>query len=347
MKQFFIRRQNLLVICCILFAFTACRGPAAKTISASDSTATSDSALIAYKNSNHHLFLGFLVDDGNDPVASTNPANSPDSVDFLDLFVGYDTTKADWRAAQAKGTKIVRCYFPKYAYFDGSIKDPATKVPGYKNPPGFDPNNPTSSSTYFHWAANTYARDIDTNKWNAIDIDIESGTFGGDVPQSNGPNFLTAIAQYYGPNCSKCIVNPGSKKPIFFYDTDGSTDDNAMYTPYQSNYDYVDFQAYTTGKPGSHYWNGSGTADFGPLIKLYGLNKLIFLVNGDSFVQANGTQVPPGSDAAVTAALYSYAKWAKTNNAIGVGAYRMSRDYNHNPHFAVSRKAIQIMNPAK
>ncbi|TWJ04304.1 hypothetical protein JN11_00012 [Mucilaginibacter frigoritolerans] len=344
MKKIFTRERNLLIISFILLLFAACKGPAAKTTTASNSTATSDSALIAYKNSNHHLFLGFLVDDHNDPVASTNPANSPDSVDFLDLFVGYDTTKADWRIAQAKGTKIIRCYFPKYAYFDGSVNDPATKAPGYKNPPGFDQNNPTASSTYFHWAANTYAKDIDTNKWNGIDIDIESGTFGGEVPESNGPNFLTAVAQYYGPNCSKCSVNSGGKKPVFFYDTDGSANDDSMYTPYKSNYDYVDFQSYTTG---NHYWDGSGTADFDALVTMYGLNKLIFLVNGDSFVQANGVQVPPGVDSVVTASLYSYATWVKTNNGIGVGAYRMSRDYNHTPHFAVSRNSIQIMNPAK
>jgi len=342
MKLLFNKGRNLLIICTLLI-LAACKGPVAKTASVG-STSTSDSALIAYKNSNHHLFLGFLVADGNDPVPSINPANSPDSVDFLEFFAGRDTTKANWRTAQAKGTKIVVCYFPKYAYFDGSVNDPATKVPGYSNPPGFNQKVPNAKSTYYHWAKNTYEKDIDTNKLNGIDIDIEYGTFGGEVPQSNGPNFLIAVAQYYGPNCTKCVVGTGGKKPTFFYDTDGSANDAAMYTPYKNNYDYVDFQSYTTG---NHYWSGGGIAGFPALVKMYGLSKLIFLVNGDSFVQANGVQVPPGSDSVVTASLYSYANWVKTNNGTGVGAYRMSRDYNHNPHFAVSRNAIQIMNPAK
>jgi hypothetical protein len=328
---------KLLAFSCMLTAFAGCKGMAVKG-------SNNDSSLIAYKNSAHYVYLGFLVHDGNDPVASTNPANSPDSVDFLEFFAGRDTVQADWRAAQAKGTRIVVCYFPSSAYFDGSVNDPATKAPGYVNPPGFDQHNPTDTSTYNHFAKNTYTNDIVNSKLNGIDIDLESGTFGGEVPESNGPQFLTAIAQYYGPNCTACTVPTGGKKPVFFYDTDGTVDDDAMYTPYESNYDYVDFQSYTTG---NRAWGGSGTADFGPLIKTYGLNKLIFLVNGDSFVQANGAQSPPGSDSVVTASLYSYATWVKANKGIGVGAYRMSRDYNHKPPFAVSRNAIQIMNPAK
>lgn len=336
MKQI-ISLCSKILLTCILLPFVGCKK------SQNDKGVHMDS-LITYKNSKHHLFLGFLVGDGNDPVASYNPANSPDSVDFLEFFAGRDTTKADWRAAQAKGTRIVVCYFPKYAYFDGSINDPATKVPGYVNPPGFDQNNPTPTSTYNHWAKNAYTKDIAGDNLDGIDIDLEAGTFGREVPQTNGPNFLLAVAQYYGPNCTECVVKTGAKKPVFFYDTDGSVNDNAMYTPYQSNYDYVDFQSYTTG---NRYWYGRGTADFGPLVKTYGLNKLIFLVNGDSFIYASGKQDRPGGDSTATASLCSYANWVKANDGVGVGAYRMSRDYNHKPPFIVSRNAIQIMNPAK
>ncbi|MGZ3872127.1 MAG: EndoS/ChiA family endoglycosidase [Mucilaginibacter sp.] len=303
---------------------------------------TSNNDLINYKKSKHYLVLGFLVGDGNDPAAAYNPANSPDSVDFLEFFAGRDTTQADWRVAQAKGTRIVVCHFPKDAYFDGSANDPATKVHGYVNPPGFDQNNPTDNSTYNHWAKATYTQDILTDKLDGIDMDLERGTFGGEVPQSNGPNLLKALAVYYGPNCTACTTVTLGGKPVFFYDTDGTVNDNTMYTPLQSNYDYVDFQSYTTG---NHAWWGNGTGSFGPLVKTYGLNKLIFLVNGDSFAQA-GQPVPP-SDAIVTDSLYSYANWVKTHNGVGVGVYRMSRDYNHTPPFAVTRHAIQIMNPAQ
>lgn len=306
------------------------------------------SNLIKYKAGKHHIFVGFLVGDGNDSLLSYNPAYSPDSVDYLEFFAGRDSVRADWRVAQAKGTKIVACHFPSDAYFDGSVRDPATKVAGYVNPAGFDQQtaNATSTSTYYHWARDTYNKEIIDEGLDGIDIDIESGTFGKDVPNTapNGKNLLLALASYYGPNCTSCKVNDKGKKPIFFYDTDGSARyEDSMYRSTKSNYDFVLFQAYTTG---SHSWRGKGTASFQPLADLYGLENLIFLVNGDSFVHANGKQDRIPGDSIATADLYDYANWVKTHNAGGVGVYRMSRDYNHKPPFTASRRAIQIMNPA-
>ncbi|MDN5287358.1 MAG: putative glycoside hydrolase Family 18, chitinase 18 [Mucilaginibacter sp.] len=307
---------------------------------------TSNADLIAYKNSQHHLFLGFLVGDGNDPVASYNPANAPDSADFLEFFAGRDTVKADWRTAQAKGTRIVVCHFLSDAYFDGSSKDPATQVPGYVNPPGFNQTTPTSTSTYDHWARDMYAQHITNDQLDGIDLDIESGTLGGQVPTTTqAASLLVSVAKYFGPNCTQCTVPSGAKKPLFFYDTDGTGGGSsaAMYGNHKSNYDYVVFQSYTTG---SHAWSGTGTASFPALVNTYGLDKLIFLVNGDSFKYPNGSEDQTGGDAKATSDLYSYANWVKSNNGVGVGVYRMSRDYNHVPPFAVSRKAIQLMNPS-
>ncbi|MBS1773794.1 MAG: hypothetical protein JST82_13120 [Bacteroidetes bacterium] len=312
-----------------------------------NNTTTPTDPLITYKNSAHHIFIGYLVGDGNDPVQSFNPANAPDSVDYLEFFAGNDTVQADWRVAQNKGTKIVTCHFVKDAYFDGSAKDPATKVAGYVNPPGFDQNNPTVTSTYYHWAKDMYNKDIVTNKLDGIDLDIESGTFGGDVKSgANGDSLVVAIARYYGPNCTECtVMNSAGKKPVFFYDTDGTCGyDNIMFGQHKGNYDYVLFQSYTTG---SHAWTGTDTNSFAPLVTMYGLDKLIFLVNGDSFKYPNGSQDVPGGDSIATASLYNYATYVKNRNGAGVGVYRMSRDYNHKPPFAVSNHAIQIMNPAK
>ena len=305
-----------------------------------------EARLLTYKKSPHHLFVGFLVGDGNDPAASYNPANAPDSIDFLEFFAGRDSTTANWRIAQARGTRIVACHFPRDAYFDGSIKDPATKAPGYINPPGFDQYHANSSSTYNHWARDIYAKEITKEGLDGIDIDIESGTFGEDVPNTatNGKNLLLALAKYYGPNCTACTVGAGGKKPVFFFDTDRSARfEDSMYTAYKSNYDYVLFQAYTTG---SHAWRGGGIKGFKPLVDFYGLEKLIFLVNGDSFMYPDGKQDRAPGDSVATADLLNYAAWVKANKGVGVGAYRMSRDYNHKPPFAASRQAIQIMNPA-
>lgn len=336
-------------LCCITMLMVgACKKSSNKTTS-NPPPVTYDSLahLIAYKNSVHPIFVGYLVGDGNDPVPSYNPANAPDSVDYLEFFAGRDTTVADWRAAQAKGTKIVPCHFIQDAYFDGSIKDPATQVSGYVNPTGFDQYHSTTTSTYYHWARDTYNKEIVSQKLDGIDLDIESGTFGGDVQRTaaNGDSLVVAIARYYGPKCTQCdVLNSAGQKPVFFYDTDGSSGlEGTMYTPNKDNYSYVLFQSYTTG---SHYWSGTGTASFAPLVNTYGAEKLVFLVNGDSFIYPNGTQDQPHGDSIATANLYSYATWVKANGAAGVGAYRMSRDYNHTPSFAVSRHAIQIMNPA-
>ncbi|PZP42051.1 MAG: hypothetical protein DI598_17405, partial [Pseudopedobacter saltans] len=95
-------------------------------VNASPSISASVSDLISYKNSPHKIFVGYLVGDGADPQESFNPVNSPDSVDFLEFFAGNDPNRAHWRAAQAKGTRIVACHFLNDAYFDGSIKDPST-----------------------------------------------------------------------------------------------------------------------------------------------------------------------------------------------------------------------------
>lgn len=292
----------------------------------------SNSDLIAYKNSPHKIFVGFLVGDGADPAASFNPVNSPDSADFLEFFAGNDQNKSHWRAAQAKGTRIVVCHFLRDAYFDGSSKDPAT--------PTSTSTVPNANSTYDHWASAMYQQHIVVDSLDGIDLDIESGTLGDGVSSASYPKLLTSVAKYFGPSSTSPLTRSMGKRAVFFYDTDGSADNNTLVGP-SSNYDYVLFQAYTTG---SHFWSGSGTQSFGPLVSAYGLNKLIFLVNGDSFKHADGSQDQAGGDAKATSDLYSYANWVKSNNGIGVGAYRMSRDYNHTPPFAVSRQAIQIMN---
>ena len=294
--------------------------------SGTTAVATSNSNLIAYKNSNHHIFVGYLVADGADPVASYNPANSPDSVDFLEFFAGRDANRADWRTAQAKGTRIVVCHFLSDAYFDGSTQDG-----------GSGGTTPKSTSTYNHWAQAMYQQHIVNDSLDGIDIDIESGTLGSEVANAtNAKNVLIALSKYFGPNSTSALTVMG-KKPVFFFDTDGSIPggDGPLYTNYKTNYDYVLFQSYTTG---NHYWSGSGTQSFSPLVQTYGLNKLIFLVNGDTFTSSNTD--------ATTTSLLSYAQWVKTNNGTGVGAYRMSRDYNHTPPFYATRSAIQIMNPA-
>jgi len=310
-----------------------------------------NAALRAYKKSTHYITMGFVVGDGNDPEAAVNLLNQPDSLDMVFLFTGYDSNPTHWRALQAKGTKIIRTEFPNAAYFDGSAKDPDTKLPGYIKDPNIDPNTPTSSSTYNHYAKNKYYEYIYMNKWDGIDFDIESGAFGGDVPASNAKNFLTAMAKYFGPNCTNCIIGADGKKPMLTYDTDvaylgGLLSPDKLYVPMKSNFDYILFQSYTTG---NRAWSGVGVQSLPPLVNMYGGEKLIFLVNGDSFVYPDGiSEDRKGEDAKASKDLLDYAHFVKDGKGgVGVGAYRMSRDYNHKPQWRYTREAIQIMNPAK
>lgn len=293
--------------------------------------------LIDYKNSAHAIFVGFLVGDGNDPQESFNPANAPDSADYLEFFAGRDPNESHWRDAQAKGTKIVVCHFIKDAYYDGASNDPNAGDNDY------DPNGPRS---YNHWAKVMYNEHIVQDKLDGIDLDVESGTFGGGVGHNaaNGDSLITAVARYFGPNSTAGLTTAG-KKPTFFYDTDGSGGfEQEMCINHKADFDFILFQSYTTG---AHYWNGIGVSSLPPIVSYYGKEKLVFLVNGDSFTYPDGHQDVPGGDAKATQDLLDFAHWVKDNGGAGAGAYRMSRDYNHTPPFAASRQAIQIMNPAQ
>ncbi len=304
--------------------------------------------LVDYKASKHPIMVSFLVGDGNDPADATNVTNTPDSVDIIELFSGYAKDATAWAAVQKKGTRIVRCEFPSAAYFDHSAKDPATKVPGYVRPAGIDSTHPTASSTYEHYAHDKYSEYITQNKWDGIDVDIESGTFGGDVPSSNAKNFLTTLSRYFGPKCTECD-SMNRKKAIMIYDTDvsspsGNIGYNNLYGPLKERFDYVMFQAYIGG---NRAWTGTGTQSFGPIVTGYGAGFLP-LVNGDEFIYPDGNQdSPPNGDSKATASALSYAQWVKDNNGMGMGIYRASRDYNHTPRFSTTKNAIQIMNPAK
>ncbi|MBB6110893.1 glycoside hydrolase family 18 [Mucilaginibacter lappiensis] len=344
-KNAFLTRVGLPMLCMLALALTSsCKkdsGNSAEklqTLGASKNSlktqaATSNADLIAYKNSVHKIFVGFLVGDGADPAASYNPANAPDSTDFLEFFAGNDATRSHWRAAQAKGTRIVVCHFLQDAYFDGSSKDPAT--------PTSTKTVASSTSTYDHWSQAMYNQHIVADSLDGIDLDIESGTIDNkNVTSSSYPNLLTSVAKWFGPNSTSAVTKSMGKKPVFFYDTDGSLDNNTL-TGTKSNYDYILFQSYTTG---SHFWSSS-SFPLSSIASTYGSDKTILLVNGDSFKHADGTEDQSGGDAQATSDLYSYAtNWAKTNKVAGVGAYRMSRDYNHTPPFIVSRNAIQLMN---
>ncbi|MBO9674207.1 MAG: hypothetical protein J7577_12225 [Sphingobacteriaceae bacterium] len=294
--------------------------------------------LLAYKNSDHLLSVGYLVNDGADPADATNVFNIPDSLDIVTLFAGYQKNPPSWRAAQAKGTKVLIAEYPSAAYFDHSTKDPYTKLPGYVRPAGIDSLKPTSTSTYEHYAKSKYYEYITLRGFDGIDMDVETGFFGGELPTEYAPNYMRAMVKYFGPKCTECVIRADKKRPIFVYDTDvldknsGGIGTEELYKPFKENFDHVYFQSYTTG---NRAWYGSGTDDFLPIVNAYGA-KFIALVNGDNY-----------TDPKVSQDLLSYARWMKGNNGGGVGAYRMSRNYNATPRFANIRQAIQIMNPAK
>jgi len=339
-KPFMNLAKGLLILVISTIFFSSCKKLTDGTGSGSGTPSDADylKNLLAYKNSAHQIYLGYLVADGNDPVAATSMLNVPDSVDIVIAFAGWDKDPAHWKTLQAKGTKILTCTFPgNDAFYDGSSKDTTTN----------QKTSLSSTSTYDHWAKAMYDKFITGMGWDGIDVDIETGTFGGDAPASNAKAVLQSVAKYFGPNALAGKLTKAGQKPIFIYDTDvdvagGSLGYNTIYTPLKSNYTYVNFQSYVGG---NRRWGGSTTADLNPLLNMFDKTKLIVLTNGDEFKYPNGSEDTPGGDAKATKWLWDIAGWAKTNQTGGVGAYRMSRDYNHTPVFNSSRHAIQIMNP--
>ncbi|MBB6130924.1 hypothetical protein HDF22_005070 [Mucilaginibacter lappiensis] len=300
---------------------------------------------MTYKKGKHQLFLGYLVADGNDPKEAYNMLNVPDSVDIVEAFAGYDTVSTHWRALQLKGTKIVICSFPKSdAFFDGSFNDGNGLKPLTK----FD--KPTANSTYDHWARAMHDKYITQMGWDGIDIDIETGTFGNEAPAENAASLLQSVAKYFGPKANIKSKTRAGVRPLFLYDTDVDTEQGEslsygkIYKPYKSNYSFVVFQSYIGG---SRRWKGSAPAHLDPLLNAFDKDKLIILTNGDEWVYPNGTQDnAPDGDQKASKWLFEIADWGVKNKIQGIGAYRMSRDYNHKPSFSVTRKAIQLINPA-
>lgn len=348
-KAFGYHSQAFIVFAWLFMTVFACKKTEPKNTTdpnGGNNNPTDTPSIIHYKNSDHAIFVGFLVGDGNDPYESYNPANAPDSIDYLEFFAGRDSVSAHWRTAQEKGTKIVVCHFLSDAYFDGSIKDPRATDSDYVIHQDFSRYTSTTTSSYNHWAQAMFQKHIVEDRLDGIDLDVESGTFGGDVRRiaANGDSLMVAVARYFGPKSTAGNTAAG-RKPVFFYDTDGSGGfETAMCINHKDNYDYILFQSYTTG---SHYWSGTGVGSLPNLVNTYGKEKLVFLVNGDSFTYPDGSEDQPGGNAKASQDLLDYAQWVKENGGAGVGAYRMSRDYNHTPPFAVSRQAMQIMNPAK
>lgn len=339
-KPFINLGKGLLILVISTIFFSSCKKITDGTGSGGGTKSDADylKNLLAYKSSAHQIYLGYLVADGNDPAAATSMLNVPDSVDIVIAFAGWDKDASHWKTLQAKGTKILTCTFPgNDAFYDGSAKDTTTT----------QKTSLSSASTYDHWAKAMYDKFITGMGWDGIDVDIETGTFGGDAPASNAKAVLQSVAKYFGPNALTGNLTKAGQKPIFIYDTDvdvagGSLGYNTIYTPFKSNYTYVNFQSYVGG---SRRWGGSTTADLTPLLNMFDKTKLIVLTNGDEFKYPNGSEDTPGGDAKATKWLWDIAGWAKTNKTGGVGAYRMSRDYNHTPVFNSSRQAIQIMNP--
>lgn len=306
-------------------------------------------SLLAYKNSPHFLTIGYLTGDGADPNDATNPRFLHDSVDIACLFAGtYQRRQVDgWRDAQKRGIKLVVTLVPNAAFFDGSVNDPFTKLPGYKRPFGLDSINPNINSTYHHYAQAVYDEIIAQDSLDGIDIDVEPGFYGSECKTENAENHLLALAQFFGPKCTACKVGADGKKPLFVYDTDvdrqsGNLSPYRLYLPHKDNYDYIFFQSYTTG---NRAWGGSGVNSLPALIDIFGPEKLLFLINGDTF-QKHGDYT---RDQAARN-LLEYARFVKSGNGangIGVGLYRMSRDYEHVPAnpWKYTRDAISILNP--
>ena len=80
------RAKQLIALCLVLLVVVGCSKKKNTTTTPVVTPYDSLAHLLAYKASAHPIYVGFLVADGNDPVPSYNPANVPDSVEYVEFL---------------------------------------------------------------------------------------------------------------------------------------------------------------------------------------------------------------------------------------------------------------------
>ncbi|SCC59271.1 Glycosyl hydrolases family 18 [Chitinophaga costaii] len=272
--------------------------------------------LIEYKNSDHRLMGGYFSRETGDTAGILNLI--PDSVDIINIW-GRQENSADWEQElqiihdlqKNKGMKFI---------VTGWLDDLNSR---------FGPKDASGAVNNKNWRTGVTALRDSVIKWklDGIDFDIEPGI----IPESNDSlvAIMTELAKYFGPTSTPPTLS--NAKLMFIWDT--NMDGNfAPYTKTYKNYDLVYLQA---------YWRNANslTNTYNTFKNYIPQSKFLAGVDFEDETGFASNQMP------------AYAAWATSQNMGGVFSYKIERDYANQSgsfsSYAITRAAIQTMNPAK
>ena len=284
------------------------------------------SNLIAYKNSDHELSVGYYRTWRDSATANGNLPTMkwlPDSLDVVMVFP-YDTPPDNpyWSTLKNKYVPYLHKRGTKVIITLGNLSS-ATSSGGQNN--------------YSVWAKSIYDKWVGEYNLDGIDIDIESNPSGATLTKFVAAS--KALSKYFGPKS-------GTGK-TFVYDTNQNP--TSFFTQTASCYNYVFLQAY--GRSTSNLTLVSGL--YAPYISMKQF------LPGFSFYEENGYPGNYWNDIRYpqngTGRGYDYARWQPAGSKKGgLFSYAIDRDAPLSsstdntllaPNFKVTKDLIKIMNP--
>ncbi len=301
-------------------------------------TPEEEADLIAYKNSDHKLFFGWINYSPATPSMQTRLIGIPDSMDIVSFFTGYVDNEQNRRDVkflqERRGTKVLVTMWPE-PYFS-------------RGKPGA--NDLDSMKIY----AKNLAESIFEWELDGFDLDYEP-SFGGDsYSMEMMRTFIDVMSEYMGPKCKEEYKVNGKHKLLV---VDGQWQD----PEYADRFDYFIGQAYQSSSHSSLHsrLDGAGSRDYG---KGFPNNKRIFC----EWTSEVGNYFGGGGDRynyfneelgqnEIIPSLWGMAHYANEFNTAGCGVYVLQFAYAEDNHLSkpvppnnyfYARQAIQIMNPA-
>lgn len=284
--------------------------------------------LIAYKNSDHQLSVGYYRTWRDSATASGNLPTMkwlPDSLDMVMVFPDYTPDNSPyWNTLKNKYVPYLHKRGTKAIITLGDLSSAVT-------------TGTQDSIGYSSWAQGIYNKWVGQYNLDGIDIDVESTPSGTTLTKFVAAT--KALSKYFGPK--------SSTGKTFIYDT--NMPPTSFFIQTASRYNYVFLQAY--GKNTSYLTTVSG--QYAPYISM---KKFL---PGFSFYEENGYPNNYWNDVTYpqngTGHAYNFASWQPASGKKGgVFSYGIDRDaplisaYDNvlrKPNFKVTKDLIKIMNP--
>ncbi|WP_076446736.1 endo-beta-N-acetylglucosaminidase family protein [Chryseobacterium sp. RU37D] len=256
--------------------------------------------LIAYKNSNHQLSVGYYRTWRDSATASGNLPTMrwlPDSLDMVMVFPDFTPDNNPyWNTLKTKYVPHLHKRGTKAIITLGDLSSATT-------------SGTQDSIGYSAWAKGIYNKWVGQYNLDGIDIDVESNPIGANLTKFVAA--AKALSKYFGPK--------SSTGKIFVYDT--NMPPTSFFTQTSSRYNFVFLQAY--GNSTSYLTTISGM--YAPYISM---EKFL---PGFSFYEENGYPGNYWNDVTYpqngTGRAYDFAAWQPVHGRKGgVFSYAIDRD---------------------